>query len=162
MILRRATCYLRLSVTFAVLSSVAFACIPICNAFGEDTEQAMIIVIASIFWGGLILEQVFFWMANFHRKKIQKRTTRKKLPTKRFAGALTFWSNVEARVCDVLLGVSLVSTFTLMILGVQDDWLVMTSLTLLLSSFNLHCLFNGRTYGYVKAFNQIKKEQRRK
>lgn len=162
MLFQRTISLLRMAVACAILSTVAFLCIPLCDAFGEGIEKMLSIVIASVFWGLLMLEQVFFWMANRGRKKMEKSFFCKKQLIKGSSGLSTFGPNKEARMCYIVLCMSAVSTLSLVIFRVQVDWLVILSIALLLLSFNLHCILNGKNYRYIKAFYKIKKGEEKR
>ena len=64
MLLQRISRQLLLAMTFAVLTSLALALIPLGNIFSEGAEKKVSLIIAAVFWISLILEQVFFWVAN--------------------------------------------------------------------------------------------------
>lgn len=147
--LQRTTNLLKVSIGCIVLSSLAFMCIPICNSVEGALGKIFSIIIACLFWGGLILGQVFFWRANKGRKRIQQRAYKVRFLKNASVGLVTFGTSKEARICDVTFAVSLVTSIAFNLLRIQIDWLVILSLAVLLLSFNLHCILNGKTYRYI-------------
>ena len=159
--LQRISRYLLLALVFAVLTSLALALIPLGNIFSEGAEKKVSLVIAALFWICLILEQVFFWVANAGRKKIQKKAFGGRKLVKPALGLISFGCNKEGRVSDIVFFTTFIATICLIIFQVQSRWLVTSVLSLFLLSFTFHCIFNGTTYRYIKAFQNIKKEPRK-
>lgn len=158
--LQRATNLLKLSIGCVVASALAFLCVPICSEIDGIPGKFFSVTVAIVFWGGLILEQVFFWRANKVRKKIQQRAFKSRRLKNASVGLVTFGTSREARIFDIAFAVSLVTSIAFNFLRIQIDWLVILSLAVLLLSFNLHCILNGKTYRYIKAFHLAKKENR--
>ena len=161
MILRRISRQLLLAIAFAVLTSLALAMIPLGNIFTEGAEKKISLIIAAIFWISLILEQIFFWVANAGRKKIQKKAFGGRKLVKPALGLISFGCNKEGRIADIVFFTTFAATICLIIFQVQSLWLVTSVLSLFLLSFTFHCIFNGTTYRYIKAFQNIKKEPRK-
>lgn len=155
--LQRTTNLLKVSIGCIILSSLAFVCIPICSSMEGTPGKVFSIIVACAFWGGLILEQVFFWRANEGRKRIQQRAFKARRLKNASIGLVTFGTSKEARICDVAFVISLITSIAFNFFKVQIDWLVILSLATLILSFNLHCILNGKTYRYIKAFHLAKK-----
>lgn len=161
MLLQRISRQLLLAVVFAVLTSLALALIPLGNIFSEGAEKKFSLITAALFWICLILEQVFFWTANAGRKKIQKEAFGGRKLVKPALGLISFGCNKEGRVSDIVFFITFIATICLIVFQVQSQWLVTSVLSLFLLSFTFHCIFNGTTYRYIKAFQNIKKEPKR-
>ena len=71
--LQRTTKNLKLSIVFAVLSSLMIMLIPLRDVLGREAKQGVSTLVAILFWGNLLLEQFFFWSANAGRKIIQNK-----------------------------------------------------------------------------------------
>lgn len=156
MLLHRVSTFLKLAVVSSIVSIIAFMSIPLCFAFGDEKKGFLTIIVASVFWGGLLIEQVFLLMANYGRKKIQRSAQKLRPIEIKTIGLLKFGANREAFVCDISLAFFVVTTSLLLIFDIQHDLLVISSLAGLLLSFNLHCIFNGKNYTYIKAFRKIR------
>ena len=161
MLLQRISRQLLFAMAFAVLTSLALALIPLGNIFSEGPEQRVSLITAALFWIFLILEQVFFWIANSGRKKIQKKAFGGRKLVKPTLGLISFGCNKEGRIADIVFFTTFIATICLIIFQVQNRWLVTTVLALFLLSFTFHCIFNGTTYRYIKAFQNIKKEPKK-
>lgn len=161
MLLQRITRYLILSILFAVLSAAALAFLPLCNMYDEKTENILSTICAAAFWLFLFLEQCFFWVADAGRRKVQKRAFEGRLIVKHTLGLVTFGSNREACASDAVLFAALISTICLVAYEIKNIWPIAGVLALLILSFTLHCIFNGTTYRYIKAFHNIKKEPKK-
>lgn len=150
-----------LAIFFAVLTSVMLAILPLSSAFGPNAEPVLSVILAGMFWLSLILEQVFFWSANKTRKKIQRKAFRGRRLVRPSLGVITFCANAEARIVDIILLPSVVLVVLLIVFGKQLNWFITLALGLCVLAFTLHCMFNGTTYRYIKAFQKIKKEPKR-
>lgn len=135
-----------LSVLFIITASFSLFCIPLI-----DTETSAVYIIASAFWLSVILQQVFFWKSSIARKKINSKTPinhQKNMPI----GIVAFFRNKEAAAADCTMIVAFITTLLLIAFEINIEWLIITSVVLLFASFNLHCIFNGRNYRYLKYF----------
>lgn len=160
MLLRRTAYFLKIAVLCDFLASSSLLLIPMCTSSGNERMSVFSYMIAGTFWGGLILAQVFFWIANAGKRRLQKRGHRREnLPGKK-PGIITFGANLEALVCDIVCGVSLVTVILLIYNRVQNPWLDTASLAILVFSLNLHCILNGETYAFIKSVYKFKKERR--
>ena len=160
--LQRTTRNLALAIIFAALSAVAIAVIPVRSVLSGETRDKVSALIAGFFWVSLLLEQIFFWSANGGRKKIQKRVSLDKQMVKPMVGIINFGSSKEALVCDLILIAAVAVTIVLSMIRARANWLTMGTLAILILSFNLHCILNGTTYRYIKAFQKMKKERERR
>lgn len=157
--LQRTTYLLKVSIGCIILSSLAFACIPLCSSAESSFGKACSIIIACVFWGGLILGQVFFWRANEGRKSIQQRAFKSRRLKNASIGLVTFGTSKEAKICDITFVISLFASIAFNFFKVRLNWLVIFSLAVLILSFNLHCILNGKTYRYIKVFHLAKKNR---
>ena len=160
--LQRVTRKLQLAIIFAALSAFMIALIPAREALKGKTKEVVSTLIALTFWISLLLEQIFFWMANTGRKKIQKKTALGKLVAKPRIGMINFGSSKEASICDITLAVAVALTIVISLMRARANWLTMGILAILLLAFNLHCILNGTTYRYIKAFHKMKKEREKR
>lgn len=111
-----------------------------------------------LFWLGLITGISLQIVLEFRRKAFFKKyQVKRETMQKPRNGLLSFFSNKEAMIADIVLGVSFVATvLTFMITrGYGIVCYLLVALTVF--SFCLHCVFNGRIYFHAK--NQIKVRQ---
>ena len=110
-----------------------------------------------LFWGGLIVgvafqiilearRRAFFARYNVKREKMQKPRN----------GFLTFGSNQIAMIADNFLVVSLVATILTFVYTKGYGSICYVCITVLLFSFCMHCIFNGRNYFHVNNQNKVR------
>lgn len=158
--LRRTINLLKMSMMGIIAASLAFACVPVCGLVEGVPGKVLSIAVACVFWGGLILGQVFFWCANDRRKKIQQKISRAHGSQKTAIGLFTFGTSKEARLCDLVCAASLLAAIVFNFLQVRNNWLIILNLAILFLSFHFHCILNGKTYRYIKTL-YLEKTQRR-
>ncbi|MBQ8961458.1 MAG: hypothetical protein IJ071_09670 [Ruminococcus sp.] len=109
-------------------------------------------LIGAVFWGCLILSQIFFWYADKKRRRwLQKRS----LPADQGAvGAFAFFQNRCAIVCDVMMIISGASVLAAYLSGTNSALIVITSVALLLLTVQLHCFFNGRNFRFINKYGK--------
>ena len=161
MMLQRIFRYITLSIILAIMASILLILIPASTVFGEKTGSVISIVLAAMFWISLVLEQIFFWLADTGRKKFLKRFFTGRKIVNPSIGIISFGCNKEARVSDLAFFAALITTVCLIVFQAQNQWLICGALSVLLLSFTFHCIFNGITYRYIKVFRKIKKEPKK-
>lgn len=111
-----------------------------------------------LLWAGLAIgvatqfllerrRRAFFAAYRVRREKMQKPRN----------GLLTFFSNPEGKIADIVMMLSIPATVLTFILTEGYGVLCFVFVALMLFSFCLHCIFNGRIYFHVK--NQLKIRQ---
>lgn len=143
------------------VSSLAFmfiqsGCLLVIPVF--EIDNALNTVFAVLFWMCLILYTVSLMLSSKERQKIEKSKFRVKKLKKNHIGVIKFFQNKEAVIFDVLLFISTALIIVSIITKTEFEWLIAISLFLWFISFNLHCLFNGKNYMYIKAYEIYKKE----
>lgn len=153
--------YFELSVAFSFLPTISIFCIPLINMNSNVNERLMTFLIGAVFWGGIIIQQFFFWKSNLWRISIEKRLLRHHCQTYRNApiGIISFFKNTEATVVDITLFAFALSVALLALLRFKVTWVIIGCVALLFLSFNLHCFLNGKNYRYIKSYSKYKKEQ---
>ncbi len=139
--------YFCLSIIFYAISSVTICCIPLIEVNTMGLEKKFSYILGALFWIGLIIGQVMFWISDFTRKN-----TEEKSESVSFLewGALSFFRNNESKIADVILIVSVILILILIVFKISNTWLIVLSLAILFMSFNLHCMLNGVNYSYIK------------
>lgn len=149
------------AIIFSLISSVAIATIPLVETYDPLFKGWMTYMIGALFWLGVILEQVFLWMANADRKSIERRLRRMNTHTYSSSpvGVLTFFQCREAVVTDIALFVFAITVTLLSVFKCRESWIIILCISFLFLSFNLHCFLNGKNYKYIKSYSKYKKEQ---
>ena len=132
-----------LLVTIAALfvSSYVFMLSPFITASGPgDSVHPLVIIEGAVFYAGLIVGYVFFFMASKQRKKSSK--------SERSAagrpGLLTFFSSTPAAVFDVVFVLSLIMTVISVATGERmPDVLIYFFISTLIFSAQMRAIVNG-------------------
>lgn len=143
------------------VAGISILFIPFVDLEGTSAQKAFAILLAALFWLGLIAEVVFFVLANKECNVIEDRLIKK--GSKSFKGSkigvISFFTCREAMVADVLAGLSLIAIILMIILKVTNDWLFVIVAVIFFFSFNMHCFLNGRNYKYLKEIKKFIKKQ---
>ncbi len=110
-----------------------------------------------LFWSGLIIGVVLQIVLESRRSSLfAKYKVKRETMQKARNGLLSFGSNRFALVADISLVVSLVATILSFILTKGTGYLCYLCLALLVFSFCMHCILNGRIYIYIKNQNKVR------
>ena len=143
-LISRYTKVLRVAIICSVISSSAV----LTSMFDiDDSKEIFLKVFASsLFWVGLILEQIFIWKSNKLRKSIEKSQsgrTPQGLP-----GICSFFKTKVGFIVDIVFILSIIIYIVLSI----GNWGIRVAqyifLFLIVLSFRLHCITNGKNYKY--------------
>ena len=147
--------FLGISVCGFALMAISFLLIPI---------ESLSILAGVLFWSGLLIgvafqitlearRRAFFAKYKIKREKMQKPRN----------GLLTFASNKLAAVVDNILIVSIAATVLAFLFTRGTGYLCYVCISVLLLSFCLHFIFNGRNYFHVKNQRKVRQvlEQRK-
>lgn len=139
--------FVTLSIVFSVVSSASIiACIFI--GTNEATNKVLRLVFPIVFWFALIAEQVFIWRANSLRKYFE--ATVKKRRIRMNPGIVSILQTEVGAIADIVFAVSLVVFVILMATGVGEKAIQYIFIFLLVLSFRLHCILNGKNFRYKK------------
>lgn len=145
---KRGRLWLWLSMGGFLLASISFLLMPI---------ETMSVLPGLLFWIGLLIgvafqialearRRAFFARYNVKREKMQKPRN----------GLLTFASNKLATIVDNIFVVSIVATILAFIFTKGTGYLCYVCISVLLLSFCLHCVLNGRNYFHANNQNRVR------
>ncbi len=144
-----------------LVAGLSLAFIPLVDLDGSVVQKTFAIVVALLFWLGLITEIVFFVLANKQCSVIEERLIKK--GSKSFndtkIGVISFFTCREAMIADILSAITLIVVILMIAFKVTSDWLFIIFAVILFFSFNLHCFLNGKNYKYLKEIQKFMKEQ---
>ena len=135
------------SIVFSFLSSLSILSIVffyIC----EVLDNVLRIAFPIVFWLGLAGEQFFIWRANSIRKSIEKSGKFRKF--KSGIGVISFLRTEAGLIADVVLALSLITLLILIGFGVGENVVQYIFIFLLVLSFRMHCILNGKNFRYKK------------
>lgn len=160
-ILKKYQSFLCISVIGCLISGLSLLFIPMVDLEGTTQQKIFALILAALFWIGMIVEIVFFVLADKQCNMIEDRLIKE--GSKSFKGTkigvISFFTCKEAMVADVLTGLSLIAIILMIILKVTNDWLFVIVAVIFFFSFNLHCFLNGRNYKYIKEIKKFIKKQ---
>lgn len=120
--------------------------------------EALGLVPGMLFWGGLIIGVVLQIVLEARRKSLfAQYNVKRETMQKARNGLLSFGSNYLAAIADILWAVSIIATIIVFVLTKGTGYFCYISLSVLVFSFCMHCILNGRIYIYIK--NQKKVQQ---
>lgn len=135
------------SIVLSVISSLSLLSILFLHK-SELLDSILKVVFPIVFWLGLIGEQFFIWKSNSIRKMIENS---EKFPKSRSGiGLISFFKSEAGLVADVALIISFITLLILMLLGIGESVVQYLFIFLLVLSFRLHCILNGKNFRYKK------------
>ena len=144
--------FLIASIAFSVLSSLAIPLIIFAAAY--DIQWAKI-PISLLFWLGTVGEQIFFWSANAILKGLLsgiKNSFRPKI------GLIALFATTQGTSVDIVFAISLIAFIVLSILHIGRNTVQYIFLFLLVLSFRLHCILNGKNFWYSNLLSRRDKK----
>lgn len=160
-ILKKYQSFICISGIGCLTAGISLLFIPMVDLEGTTIQKVLALIVAGLFWIGLIVEIVFFVLANKQCNLIEERLIKK--GSKSFKGtkngAISFFTCKEAMIADVLAGLSLLALILLIVLKFTNDWLFVIIAVIFFFSFNMHCFLNGRNYKYLKEIQKFIKKQ---
>lgn len=162
MLTRKTLNWMCWAIRMSFCSAFAFLGTPFCDYLEGAAKTAATLAVASLFWLSVILGQVCIWKCNAGRKVMERKVFRWKTQNRRVPGIFRFFSCGPAIWADGGMLISMAATAVLLVLRLRPDWLPIFPMAAFLLSFSLHCIFNGVNYHYLQAYQQHKKERKRK
>lgn len=135
------------SIIFSVISSLSILSIVFLNK-SESLDNVLRIVFPIVFWLGLVGEQFFIWRANSIRKSIEKSGKVRRI--KSGIGIISFLRTEAGLIADVVLALSFITLLILIIFSIGENVVQYIFIFLLVLSFRLHCILNGKNFRYKK------------
>ena len=115
------------------------------------------ILLGSLFWGGLLVGVVSQIVLEIRRRSLFRyyNVPRQKMQKPR-NGLLTFCSNREAMIADLICGASLIATVLAILITKGTAYICAVCIGILLFSFCMHCILNGRNYFHINNYGKIR------
>lgn len=143
-----------LSILMAVIESISLLMVPLSDLNGTAGQKIAAYLVAVIFWLSLIFEIVFVYISSKKRRKMEKEKhfhrSGKEMPKR--IGLVSFLKNFEASVVDIALFIIAIIVVILTWTQGGNEWLNIIFISLLILSFNLHCILNGKNYAFLKSY----------
>ena len=146
--------YNLITIAIAVLEFIFVLCIPFVNLYGLSLQRIGAYILAALFWICIVIEGVFVHMATQERKWMERKRFRSRTLKYSQPGVISFFKNCEASIADVVLFTSATLVVVLAWTQIKTVWMIMTGISILFLSFNLHCILNGKNYRYLKLYKE--------
>lgn len=153
--------YNLITIAIASFEFILILCIPLVNLDGSFAQRIGAYILAALFWVCVATEGVFVHMATKERKWMEQKRFRCRALKYSQPGVISFFKNCEASIVDVVLFISAVLVVVLVWTRIKTAWVIMTGISILFLSFNLHCILNGKNYRYLKSYKLYKEEHER-
>ena len=152
-ILKKDILLFRLSFAAFIISALSL----LLSFFGSyktgNALQIMFAVITGVlFWGGLAAAILTFVMVNSHRKAYEKKHREKKKKNNNLnIGVLSFFSNKEAKIADLIMMILILILLVIMFIPAVGLDIKVAMGSLILASVYAHSMLNGINYRYIKS-----------
>ena len=153
--------YFLISILLAVIPAVLILCIPWVSLEGTDAQKTGAYIMAAAFWLCVILELCMTRLCSSERKWLERQKVRSRSLTQSNPGIVSFLKTNEGMVADIVMFTSLIAVIDIAWTQVKSQWLILSCVSVLYLSFNMHCLLNGKNYRYIKLLSNYKKEHER-
>ncbi len=141
--------WLYISIAFFFLFSVSFLLMPFGDSTSSESVSVYTLISGSLFWISL-LSGIFTQVFLSHRRK--KWYVKNHVIEGRFSGKLglvSFFSNTEATVADVICMISFSALAISMVLTHGVGYVCYIFLSVFVFSFSMHCILNGKNYYHI-------------
>lgn len=120
----------------------------------ESAYKIVSYIIGAVFWLSLITGQVLFWLADTKRKRYiidSNKLSESKNICK--IGLLSFGVTSAGKITDIILLISVLVFIIFLFTGNNGNEMI-ALISVLFLVFQLHCLYNGRNYIFLKSYNK--------
>ena len=155
---KRLNVYIILQILCVLIGGISVFSIYLIDDFDESLYGLYSIIIGLLFWISVLFEIVFSLLAFNCSKKMDKKYS----IGEKTVGVISFFKTKSGTVSDILLILSLVMLMLLFVFGITKISLVISVLTVLYISFNLHCIFNGINYRVLLKMEEKNREKNSK
>lgn len=142
------------ALAFAAISSISLSLIPLTNGVEKNKDNTLALIIASVFWGGLVLMTVSEILATGtlrgYRAELIKKGYIKKHQQ---IGLISISKDPKMWVVYALFVIGLILSITDIIFDYVPEVAMFPTVSLTILSFAVHCIVDGK---YFKAYRQIK------
>lgn len=145
--------YVDFSIVCSCLSSISLLA-GLFTDLNQVTDIIIKIIFPLSFWVGLGFEEFFIWKADSLRKEIEYYEDYRKIRGK--PGVLSISKTKSGAIADLLLLASLLFFVLFIFTGFGEKVIQNILIFLLVLSFRLHCILNGKNFRYKKYLEKRK------
>jgi len=136
------------SILAFLLSSISFMFLYFADYQKNSFTKVLGYILPSIFWLGLIIAIIIQILLY---RKLKVKVDKNKI------GIISFFKNKYAMIFDVLMILFIIVTIILLIKNV-NNFISFLIISLLIISFEMHCVFNGKYFNYILTEEEKKNE----
>lgn len=151
--------FINYSLVCSVISSLSIiSCVFLGN--GNTTDNIISVLFPLIFWIGLAAEQIMIWRANSIRRKKECELQSTRINKGEITGVGVFspFKTKQGKAADICFLFSLIILIVLFFIRV-DEKLQFVFISILVMSFRLHCILNGKNFRYKTYLSKRQVEQ---
>lgn len=141
----------------AAVGTVALVFVPVVSFDGSMAARVGAYMVASAFWFSVAAALGLIALASKARKELEEKQPSKTISEAQ-PGVFAFRRNREGLIADLVFVIAALVCAGLILFRVRTGWSVIIVVSILFLSFQLHCIFNGKNYRYIKALVNLKKE----
>lgn len=146
--------YYWISVAALFIMSATLLFMPLSVENGQQ-KPILVVAVGITFWISALIGYAFVIAANSVRKQITRLLSGSHAFLNGKIGVIMFFSNAYATIADVILIISFVTFVLINFSELNTSYLAYVFLFLLIFSFNMHCLFNGKIFEMIRASKKI-------
>lgn len=145
--IKKFSSFVSLSIIASIISSVS---IMECAFLGksDNIDQVIKIIFPLVFWIGFLAEQFFIWNANSIRKKLETEPKLRRIQGR--LGVLSILQTEEGAITDIVMAISMIVFAILLLFKIGKGFPQYLFIFLIVLSFRLHCILNGKNFRYRK------------
>ncbi len=138
-----------ISVIGLLFVSVTIGFMPFASQQKENDFMIPVYITGGFFWLFTMIGYGSFLILN-HKRKINYKTCGDNANLNKRLGIFCVWSNLPAKIFDILTGVSVVVLIIALLKDTTATQRIFSILAVFFFSLNMHGLFNGANYNYIK------------
>lgn len=159
-IVKKLSIFLITSVISYFIMSIDFLIMPIGNSVIDKNMRWLNILTSVIFWTGLLCGTVLYVIFSKKCKKwYENNKGNKDIYKEKRLGLISFFSNRLAIAADICLIISILLFVVLMIFTDRTSYFCYIAIMLLVFSFTMHCILNGKSFFVYEYLNKSLKKQ---
>lgn len=139
------------------LSALSLSFIPFGSFAGSDFQRIIAYIIGIVFWLGIIVGYCLFIIVARTRKKSKKQKLLPKTENIRI-GVLSFFKTFPGMIADIVCAISVVALIITVVFGNSSTWIVYVLVSVLIFSIQMHGIFNGINFVYIKSYKKEEKK----
>ena len=149
------TIWLGLSIFFFLMFAVSFLLMPLGSETPTESISVYTMVAGLMFWISIIMEIVTQCVLAHRRRSWYVIHRIRKVRATQKIGLVSFFKNSYATIADVVTILSLIGLVIAMIATQGTGYICYVLVSLLVFSFSMHCILNGKVFCHIINQNKM-------